>query len=141
MLPTVVATPLWLWLGPVPIRGMGALADFSLRPADLLFGMLFTLIGILGIGLPSVVFVIGRKWPLGIRVVVLLLAGAAGGCLVAMLYVLLLLLSAHGLDWESIAGIPVVAFSGLLPGVVVSGVWMAMNLDVLRLQKRGSPNG
>lgn len=103
--------------------------------------MLFTLIGLLGVGLPSVVFVIGRKWPPGIRVAVLLLAGAVGGCLVAMLYGLLILLSAHGLDGESIAAVPVVALLGLLPGVVVSVVWMAMNVDVLRLQKRGSPNG
>ena len=133
LLPTVVATPLWLWLWPVPFRGIKALAEFQLHPGSLIIGIIFTLIGLLGIGLPVAAFVSRQPWPVPLRQAALLVAGAAGGYLVAMLVALLVMLAGDP-NAESIAGLPFFALNGLIPGVVVAAVWMAMNSNQLRLR-------
>lgn len=133
LLPAVVATPLWLWLWPVPFRGIEALAEFPAHPGSLIIGTIFTLIGLLGFGLPVAAFVSRQPWPVAVRAAVLLLAGAAGGCLVAIVFVLLFMLASH-MNAESIAGVPIFALNGLIPGAVVAVVWMAINFNQLRLR-------
>ena len=140
VLPTVVATPLWLWIAPVSLRGPQALGDFRPPLADLLFAAFFTLAGLLLIGLPSSAFVIRRRWPAAIKAASLLVAGAAGGCLVAMLYVLLILLSPDGAGLASVGVLPGFALLGALPGLVVAAVWAAINFDALMLRTQGNEN-
>ena len=131
VLPTAIATPLWLWISPILIRGLGALRDFYLTAADLVFGFVITVIGLLLIGLPTASFVMRRKWVPAVRVASLLFAGAAGGGLFAMLYVLLIVVLADGLNSDSLAGIPPLAVLGFIPGMVVAAVWIATNFNEL----------
>ena len=130
LLPTVVSTPIWLATIPVMFRGWSALGDWPGQLVDWIFGLILTFIGLVVFGLPAASLVSRRKWSPWTKVGALLFAGILGGALVALLYVSLLSVGAGGaIDIESLRALPYIAAFGILPGLIVAAVWMALNFD------------
>jgi len=136
VLPTILATPVWVWLLPAFLRGWSALGEVP-DLSGILFGTLLTLAGLLAIGLPIASFIMRKRFPTAITVLALLVAGAVGGAVFASVFFAAVAALGGG-GWR---GLPFMSALGLLPGLVVALAWTLINVSRLKPVGSGEENG
>ncbi|MGB7406051.1 MAG: hypothetical protein WA906_10200 [Pacificimonas sp.] len=138
LVPSFIASPIWLWLTSGVLRGPAALTEYSFSFVDLSFAVSLTLLGLILFGLPLAAWVSTKAWSAAMSVGFLILVGACAGPVVAILCVVLLS-GGHILSTdESFFGLPTIAMLGMGPGLIVAIVWCGLNFSDLRKGSSGA---